>query len=91
MYICVCCLSISIIICSREPLRCILLGILEVTSFIRSNRGEGPKLVKELSRVAKENSPSIIFIDEIDAIGTKRRETKSGGGKEIQFTMLMLN
>ena len=48
-------------------------------------RVHSPQLVKELFRVA-----SIIFIDEIDAIATKRRETKSGGGKEIQLTMLQL-
>ena len=34
--------------------------------------GDGPKLVRELFRVADELSPSIVFIDEIDAVGTKR-------------------
>merc|ERR1711916_265222 len=52
--------------------------------------GEGPKLVRELFRVADENSPSIVFIDEIDAIGTKRYDSTSGGEKEIQRTMLEL-
>ena len=37
-------------------------------------QGEGPKLVRELFRVAEEHAPSIVFIDEIDAIGTKRLE-----------------
>ena len=32
----------------------------------------GPKLVRELFRVAEELAPSIVFIDEIDAVGTKR-------------------
>ena len=37
-----------------------------------SFQGDGPKLVRELFRVAEEHSPSIVFIDEIDAVGTKR-------------------
>lgn len=36
-------------------------------------QGDGPKLVRELFRVAEEHGPSIVFIDEIDAIGTKRQ------------------
>lgn len=35
-------------------------------------QGDGPKLVREMFRVAEEHAPSIVFIDEIDAIGTKR-------------------
>jgi 26S proteasome regulatory subunit T2 len=46
--------------------------------------------VRELFRVADENAPSIVFIDEIDAIGTKRYDARSGGEKEIQRTMLEL-
>jgi ATP-dependent 26S proteasome regulatory subunit len=40
--------------------------------------------------VADDMAPSIIFIDEIDAIGTKRYESSSGGEKEIQRTMIEL-
>jgi SpoVK/Ycf46/Vps4 family AAA+-type ATPase len=39
---------------------------------IQKYLGDGPKLVRELFRVAEEHAPSIVFIDEIDAIGTKR-------------------
>jgi len=46
--------------------------------------------VRELFRVAEEHAPSIIFIDEIDAVGSKRYNTTSGGEKEIQRTMLEL-
>ena len=46
--------------------------------------------MRELFRVAEEHSPSIVFIDEIDAVGTKRYESNSGGEREIQRTMLEL-
>jgi len=43
-----------------------------------------------LFKAAEEQAPSIIFIDEIDAVGTKRYSSNSGGTKEIQRTMLEL-
>jgi len=43
-----------------------------------------------LFKVAEEHAPSIIFIDEIDAIGSKRYNATSSGEKEIQRTMLEL-
>jgi 26S proteasome regulatory subunit T2 len=52
--------------------------------------GDGPKLVRDLFKSAHENAPSIIFIDEIDAVGTKRYNSNSGGAREIQRTMLEL-
>jgi len=39
---------------------------------IQKYSGEDPKLVRELFRAAEENAPSIVFIDEVDAVGTKR-------------------
>jgi len=45
------------------------------SELIQKYAGDGPKLVRELFRVAEENAPSIVFIDEIDAIGTKRYNT----------------
>jgi 26S proteasome regulatory subunit T2 len=42
------------------------------SELIQKYLGDGPKLVRELFRVAEENAPSIVFIDEIDAVGTKR-------------------
>eukprot|EP01126_Amoeba_proteus_P017717 TRINITY_DN1867_c0_g1_i2.p1 TRINITY_DN1867_c0_g1~~TRINITY_DN1867_c0_g1_i2.p1 ORF type:complete len:437 (+),score=125.86 TRINITY_DN1867_c0_g1_i2:69-1379(+) len=60
------------------------------SELIQKYLGDGPKLVRELFRVAEDHSPSIIFIDEIDAIGTKRYESNSGGEREIQRTMLEL-
>merc|ERR1712226_291963 len=60
------------------------------SELIQKYLGEGPKLVREIFRVAQEHSPSIIFIDEIDAVATKRYDTTSGGEKEIQRIMLEL-
>lgn len=42
------------------------------SELIQKYLGDGPKLVRELFRVADDNSPSIVFIDEIDAVGSKR-------------------
>merc|ERR1712088_824476 len=60
------------------------------SELIQKYLGDGPKLVRELFRVAEEHSPSIVFIDEIDAVGTKRYDSNSGGEREIQRTMLEL-
>lgn len=60
------------------------------SELIQKYLGDGPKLVRELFRVAEDNAPSIVFIDEIDAVGTKRYDSTSGGEKEIQRTMLEL-
>eukprot|EP00920_Eleutheroschizon_duboscqi_P003394 GHVT01007912.1.p1 GENE.GHVT01007912.1~~GHVT01007912.1.p1 ORF type:complete len:400 (+),score=95.50 GHVT01007912.1:235-1434(+) len=60
------------------------------SELIQKYLGDGPKLVREMFKVAEEHAPSIVFIDEIDAIGTKRYEATSGGEREIQRTMLEL-
>lgn len=60
------------------------------SELIQKYSGDGPKLVRELFRVAGEHAPSIVFMDEIDAVGTKRYDSTSGGEKEIQRTMLEL-
>lgn len=60
------------------------------SELIQKYLGEGPKLVRELFRVAEEHAPSIVFIDEIDAVGTKRYDSNSGGEREVQRTMLEL-
>ena len=60
------------------------------SELIQKYLGDGPKLVRELFKVADDLSPSIVFIDEIDAVGTKRYDATSGGEREIQRTMLEL-
>jgi len=60
------------------------------SELIQKYLGDGPKLVRELFRVADEHAPSIVFIDEIDAVGSKRYDSTSGGEREIQRTMLEL-
>ena len=60
------------------------------SELIQKYLGDGPKLVRELFRVAEDMSPSIVFIDEIDAVGSKRYDSNSGGEKEIQRTMIEL-
>jgi 26S proteasome regulatory subunit T2 len=60
------------------------------SELIQKYLGDGPKLVREMFRVAEEHAPSIIFIDEIDAVGAKRYDAHSDGEREIQRTMLEL-
>ncbi|NWT05217.1 PRS8 protein, partial [Mionectes macconnelli] len=52
--------------------------------------GEGARMVRELFVMAREHAPSIIFMDEIDSIGSSRLEGGSGGDSEVQRTMLEL-
>jgi proteasome regulatory subunit len=52
--------------------------------------GEGAKLVRDLFQVARDHEPSVLFIDEIDAIASKRTESKTSGDAEVQRTMMQL-
>jgi proteasome regulatory subunit len=52
--------------------------------------GEGARLVRELFSLAKEKSPTIVFIDELDAIGAKRLEVATSGDREVQRTLMQL-
>ena len=52
--------------------------------------GDGAKLVRDAFALAKEKKPAIIFIDELDAIGTKRFDSGKNGDREVQRTMLEL-
>jgi 26S proteasome regulatory subunit T5 len=52
--------------------------------------GDGAKLVRDAFTLGREKAPCIIFIDELDAIGTKRFDSDKSGDREVQRTMLEL-
>jgi ATP-dependent protease HslVU (ClpYQ) ATPase subunit len=47
-------------------------------------------MVRDVFRLARENSPCIIFIDEVDAIATKRFDAQTGSDREVQRILLEL-
>ncbi|KAI0345988.1 26S proteasome subunit P45 [Trametopsis cervina] len=59
-------------------------------SLVQMYIGDGAKLVRDAFALAKEKAPAIIFIDELDAIGTKRFDSEKSGDREVQRTMLEL-
>lgn len=73
-------------VCAAQTQSCFLklAGPQLVQMFI----GDGAKLVRDAFALAKEKQPAIIFIDELDAIGTKRFDSDSD--REVQRTMLEL-
>ncbi len=60
------------------------------SELVRKFIGEGSRLVRDLFEMAREREPAIIFIDEIDAIATRRTESKTSGDAEVQRTMMQL-
>lgn len=52
--------------------------------------GEGARMVRELFKFARRNSPAIIFIDEVDAIGSRRMDVGTSGDREVQRTFMQL-
>lgn len=74
------------------------------SEFVQKYLGEGPRMVRDVFRLARENAPSIVFIDEIDAIATKRCsshvrllsclsdrfDAQTGADREVQRILLEL-
>ncbi|KAL0265574.1 UNVERIFIED_CONTAM: hypothetical protein PYX00_011286 [Menopon gallinae] len=60
------------------------------SEFVQKYLGEGPRMVRDVFRLARERAPSIIFIDEVDAIATKRCESATSADREIQRVLLEL-
>jgi len=58
------------------------------SEFVQKYLGEGPRMVRDVFRLAAENAPSIIFIDEVDAIATKRFDAQTGADREVQRILL---
>jgi proteasome regulatory subunit len=52
--------------------------------------GEGAGLVRELFQLARERAPAIVFIDEIDAVGSMRTNDGTSGSAEVQRTLMQL-
>ncbi len=52
--------------------------------------GDGAKMVRDAFALAREKAPTVLFIDELDAIGTKRFDSDKSGDREVQRTMLEL-
>jgi len=63
---------------------------LVASEFVNKFLGEGARYVRQVFELAKEKSPAIIFIDEIDAIGTKRTHGTQGADREVQRTLMQL-
>ena len=63
---------------------------LVASEFVNKFLGEGARYVRQVFELAKEKSPAIIFIDEIDAIGTKRTQGTQGADREVQRTLMQL-
>jgi len=60
------------------------------SEFVQKYIGEGARLVRELFELAKNKSPAIIFIDELDAIGARRMDGATSGDREVQRTLMQL-
>ncbi|MFW9913759.1 MAG: AAA family ATPase, partial [Candidatus Thorarchaeota archaeon] len=52
--------------------------------------GEGARLVREIFMLAKEKSPAIVFVDELDAVGSHRLDIATSGDREVQRTLMQL-
>ena len=60
------------------------------SELVRKYIGEGAKLVRDLFALARKKAPSIVFIDELDAIGARRLDMATSGDREVQRTLMQL-
>lgn len=74
--------------CAAQTEACFLK--LAASQLVQMFIGDGAKMVRDAFALGKEKAPTIIFIDELDAIGTKRFDSEQSGDREVQRTMLEL-
>ncbi|EFJ10191.1 hypothetical protein SELMODRAFT_427371 [Selaginella moellendorffii] len=60
------------------------------SEFIQRYLGEGPRMMRDVFKLAKANAPAIIFIDEVDAIATARFDSQNGADREVQRILMEL-
>ncbi|KCZ72996.1 26S proteasome subunit P45 family [Candidatus Methanoperedens nitroreducens] len=60
------------------------------TELVQKYIGEGARLVRDVFNIAREKAPSIVFIDEIDAVGSRRTYEGTTGSSEVNRTMVQL-
>jgi len=72
--------------CSTEATFLRVVGSELVQKYI----GEGARMVRELFELAQNKAPAIIFVDELDAIGSKRMDGATSGDREVQRTLMQL-
>lgn len=60
------------------------------SELIQKYIGEGARLVRELFALAREKAPSILFIDEIDAVASRRTQDSQVSDREVQRTLMQL-
>ena len=60
------------------------------SQLVQAYIGDGAKMVRDAFALAREKAPTIVFIDEIDAVGLKRSGGDGHGSQEVQRTMLEL-
>jgi hypothetical protein len=75
---------------SRACMRCLRVdkSMLLETCWTFSFIGNGAKLVRDAFALAKKKAPAIIFINELDAIDTKRFDSDKSGDREVQRTVV---
>jgi proteasome regulatory subunit len=60
------------------------------SELIQKYIGEGARLVRELFSLAREKAPCVLFIDEIDAVASKRTQDSQVSDREVQRTLMQL-